>query len=235
MFEVLDGKFIHRGPLPSKELLKQPNGIAAFRDGTVYVTDFDLPPSRAGDLPHPVNVDPDKTANTLIAYTPPACGKGEGKWKVVGAGFNGCNGVAPGPEGRSLLVACWHSSTVWSIPRNPETGELWYHGTAKPLGLGLRFHPDNIKLTSPGHYEVCGQNSKIGPLLNFLLSLPSAPGGAMGFDWNGSDLSGIEDRTSALSGNRLGPSTAIVLGVNLYAGQPKDRNVYTVKFRSSRR
>lgn len=229
VFQIEQGVVVHRMALPSSQLLADSNGIAAFPDGSVYVTDFELLPPRKPEQPHKVSNHDGKTANTVMGYTPPRDLTGSGTWKVVAAGFHGCNGIAPGPAGKSLLVASLHSRMIWSIPRDSTTGELWKGGNLQSLKLSIPLHPDNLKRTGPEHYELAGARNRFASALHLLLGLPVCSGGYMTFDWDGKNLANVADRSELVKGHARCISTAYTFGDYLYGGQPVNSNVFSIR------
>lgn len=224
IFDVTaNGHLVHRPKCLDSELLGSPNGIAAFPDGTIYVSDFGFFSPRGDEMPFVPQEKPKKTENSIIAYLPPSSGSSCWNWRVVMTGFHGCNGVATGPDGKSLLVNSLHSKRIWSIRRDPTTGEL---SNPADLGLPLDFHPDNLKKTGATQYEASGQISKLGVALNLAFTWPVSPGGGITFDWDGKHLSGIKPRTHLLRKNHYGPSTTIKVQGNLYSGQPRCSGVF---------
>lgn len=226
VFEIVRDEVVHRSSLPKSALLADPNGIVAFPDGTVYVTDFGLVPKWGVERPlvgADYEGDPE---NTIVCYTPPDGHLGKGAWKSVAQGFNGCNGIAPGPSGTSLLVASLHTRRIWSIPRDPKTGELRTNGSLAILDLNLDFFPDNLKITAEGHYELAGHRNRIGTVFYFLFGLPLSRSSAVSFNWDGKTISKLLDHGELLNGHRRCASTMIQHDNSIYGGQPKCAGVF---------
>lgn len=227
VFEIRHGGLIHLARLGPSPLLSEPNGIAAFPDGSVYVSDFGLFPSWRGDRPGAAGLPgkSERTNNAVYAYVPPAEGGSGGSWHTALTGFDGANGLAAGPGGRSLLVCSWHAKEIWSFDRDPVTRSL-PDRPGRRLPIDLRFHPDNLKRTAEGRYEVCGQSSLLLSALNLLFSVPCSSGGWVSFAWDGRELQ-AHDRSASLQGHRQSPATALPLGGQVYSGQPKAAKVFS--------
>jgi hypothetical protein len=204
-------------PLGGKE---KPNGIAVFDDGMIYVTGMGLRPKWKDD---PTAVS-DSTLpfqeNSVARYHP-----GEKSWETVLTGFNGANGIAKGPEGKSLLVCSYHSRQIWVFQREPKSGLLKNEGR-QVLPLKLPFHPDNLKYVGDGWYDVCGQKGWLTAGLQLFTRLPFSTGGWVRFHWDGKNLTS-QDRSSLLKGHYLAPSTALEAGGRVYSGQPLNSGVFT--------
>jgi len=203
-----------------KDKVKRPNGIAVFDDGTIYVTGMSLWPKRKDDP----TVVSDPTLlfqkNSVACYHP-----GKKCWETVLTGFNGANGIAPGPEGKSLLVCSYHSQRIWIFQRDPKTGLLKNEGR-QVLPLELPFHPDNLKYVGDGWYDVCGQKGRLTAGLQLITRLPFSTGGWVRFHWDGKNLTS-QDRSNLLKGHYLAPSTALEAGGRVYSGQPVSSGVFT--------
>jgi len=222
VFEVRGEKIRFLTSLGKFPTTTQPNGIAAFPDGSVYVSVMRPFPSK--ENPQVVIQQAVDTSNTVLAYQPPEGGGEEGRWSTCITGINGANGLAAGPGGRSLLVCAWHSKKVWSFARSPKTRELVRE---KPIELfkDLAFHPDNIKRMSEGRYELCGQTNFPATALHMITGLPVSHGGWISFVWDGKNLRST-DRTALIKGHRRAPSTALLIDGKAYAGQPIAAGVF---------
>lgn len=225
VFEVKGERIHHLDSLGQLPESARPNGIAAFPDGSVYVSN--MSPIPAGhENPRVVDWKADDEINTILEYRPRADGM-TGDWYTCVTGIKGPNGVAAGPGGRSLLVCSWFSKKVWSFARSPKIKRL-VHETPVELIKDLPFHPDNVKQMGEGHYELCGQVSFPKTAFHMVTGLPVSRGGWISFDWDGCDLH-TTNRSALLNGHCLAPSTALFVGGNAYVGQPIAAGVFKVR------
>jgi hypothetical protein len=230
IFQVGDGKLIHLDRLkiemePGRPILKKTaaNAVVAFPDGWVYATIFAIFPKWCGSQVRAAGPESKEKGNIVIAYNP-----NTKQWRRALVGFNGCNGLAAGPGGRSLLVAELHSKRILSFGRNPETGEL--QGDPTPLNLDLNFYPDNIKRTAESVYEISGSRSTFLSGLDLATNIPCSPGGWVSVTWDGQRISS-RDNGWLLAGHNHSPSTTITFGDHLYSAQPKCSGVFVAPLR----
>jgi hypothetical protein len=226
VFEFEGGKLVRKGALGSG-LPFQPNGIAAARDGTVYVSGFSILPTGCDN---PVFKMPEGKAahkNCIFRFTPSDSTGRAGTWNWIAGGLDGINGVALSSDQSTLLVSAYHSKRVWALDVDAigrETGER-----ARPLINRLEFHPDNLKHLGGDRFTVCGQSSRWGAAIELIAGLPVSPGGALEFHLKGGIASGEKDLTPLMKGNRTSPSTAYEHGGAYYFAHVTARGVGRVQ------
>lgn len=225
IFGIEGDKLVHLDHLkiemaPGHPCLKktQANAVAAFPDGSVYASVFAILPKWSGSQVRAASQDSQDKSNTVLAYNPRSK-----QWRRTLVGFNGCNGLAAGPGDRSLLVAELHSKRILSFERDPKNGEL--SGDPVPLDLDLKFHPDNIKRTAEGSYEITGANCVFLSGLELATGIPCSPGGWVTMKWDGKEPR-LDDHSSLLYGHNHSPSTTITFGDHLYSAQPISSGVF---------
>ena len=204
----------------------RPNGIHAFPDGTVYVSQMSMIPGFSSRPPIVGSRPGLAIQNNMVSrYRPPAGGGAGGKWAVQVSGLNGANGICGTPEGDRLFVCSYHSQKLWQFRRDPATGDLDPSVPPRALDLRIPFKPDNLKYTPEG-YQLCGQKYVLLSGLQLLLDSPISPGGWLSLKIEGDHVSAI-DRGALLEGHRGSPSTAIIAGGRVYSGQPVSKGVFT--------
>lgn len=222
VFEIKGGKFIHLDQLGQN---LDPNGIAAFPDGRVFVSrmrNF----ATSSDKPEVLSGRKLTAAeNTISMYDPGDESGRPSSWSTVIQGLDGANGLAVGPGGRSLLFCSYHTGVVRSVPLDSHTGRPT--GTPEVI-YKASFKADNLKRLGEGRYSLCGQRGFLGVAGNFLLGLPTAPGDLVLLNHRPGQWE-ITARGEWLDGHRLAPSTGLVVGNTLYSGQPFSKGVFMKK------
>lgn len=218
VFEIAGTRIVSRGNLGAVPFLDRVNGLAALADGTVYVTAFDARPGR--DRPQ-IGGAPGQQHGIAVYHPPHRSRKRSGHWEWAVSGMDHANGLAASADGRWLLACSYFSKAVFAFARDPASGRL--RGSPHRLELPLAFHPDNLKRTRVGLYELAGQRSIAGSAVNLLTGWPTSPGGAMAFRWDGRRATVEPDspaRDAAARRDRGSPSTVLREGAWLYAAHP---------------
>lgn len=123
------------------------NALTASSDGTLYLTSFGL--SSKPCLPTKPDDASADLRNSIKMLRP-----GSQKWTTLALGIHGANGIAMGPDEKSLLVCSWKNRWLWQMPRDERNGTLTFPATC--VIKDLPFHPDNLKQQPNGNYELCG-------------------------------------------------------------------------------
>ncbi|WP_176159353.1 SMP-30/gluconolactonase/LRE family protein [Prosthecobacter debontii] len=200
------------GPSP---LLTSPNSLVATRDGTVYISNFNLFGNRK--LKVNTQITPEAAApekperNTLVCYRPQ-----EQTWRVVATGINGANGLCLTPDEKHLLCNAYHAKQVLDFTRDPATGRLT---NGDIVFDKLAFFPDNLKLLPSGEYCAAGQTNFITTALHFLTVATYPTGGsAVSFTYTPGHAQAQRTRCwrETMRGDKRCTSTAIPHGGHLY-------------------
>lgn len=236
VYEVDNDRIEHLATLgggPSK-LLHKINGIAASRDGTVYVTTFGSLPGRALDTNL---LEPDspagqtRTINSIVCFTPDKADATKGRWGVVATGISGANGLALSPGETLLYCNAYHRREILAFQRGEEAGGrlLKSHGA---VYKGLPFNPDNLKGLPTGELWCTGQRSFLNTGLHLVSGarLP-ARGGVTKLHWDAGkfELKKDAEWVEEIADDTHAPSVAIPLGDAIYLGHIVDSGVTEVR------
>lgn len=129
-----------------------PNNIAVCRDGTIYVSNFNLRLSPQSSS-NSVKIYTQKEDTASISYSDTIISNRGADWHIVASHLGGANGLAISDDERYLYVSGYYQRCVWQFERHSQTGDL-----INPKQIKLDAHPDNLTFDN-NHLYITAQES----------------------------------------------------------------------------
>jgi hypothetical protein len=220
VFELTPSSAVHLGTLGQSNMpqIEQSNGIAARRDGVVFVSNFkrdflakSAPMGIGRILGKGESVPPDS-----VVRFEPAKKAAEGNWVLEAEKIGGANGLACDEKNGHLIVAGFYAKRVFYVPLLASGAGDWSKAVTV-LGEKYGF-PDNLAPTGSDSWRVCASLSRYETTLRFLVG-DCFPG------WSSSNhsvefrLDGSRPVASLIPRQATLPSVTVPINDRIYVGR----------------